>query len=316
MEHRVALSHASSLAAEAILERLSESGITSDSLVLLDNELNVGKRLPFGGGYLALQDQNQFDFSSCALLLMPEADPELETVALEQGCLLLGHALESESPALFMGNDGTQPEIPYTQSRLRLPGAEVSCLLPILLELDRLEKIEHLNVTFLRSAEFHGKAGVDELASQTVNLLSSRTVEPSVYTQQIAFNLLPDSIGPKIENDIRHFLGNNSYSIALQSVNVPVFHGLVAAVQLRFASAISFDDLERRLGGLDKVTVAKASVGLISVSNQSFSCTISHLEQAPNQPSNIQFWMITDPLRYGLANNYVNVTDFLLKSFL
>ena len=316
MEHRVALSHASSLAAEAILERLSESGITSDSLVLLDKELNVGKRLPFGGGYLALQDQNQFDFSSCALLLMPEADPELETVALEQGCLLLGHALESESPALFMGNDGTQPEIPYTQSRLRLPGAEVSCLLPILLELDRLEKIEHLNVTFLRSAEFHGKAGVDELASQTVNLLSSRTVEPSVYTQQIAFNLLPDSIGPNIENDIRHFLGNNSYSIALQSVNVPVFHGLVAAVQLRFASAISFDDLERRLGGLDKVTVAKASAGLISVNNQSFSCTISHLEQAPNQPSNIQFWMITDPLRYGLANNYVNVTDFLLKSFL
>jgi aspartate-semialdehyde dehydrogenase len=111
-------------------------------------------------------------------------------------------------------------------------------------------------------------------------------------------------------------LGNNSYSIALQSVNVPVFHGLVAAVQLRFASAISFDDLERRLGGLDKVTVAKASAGLISVNNQSFSCTISHLEQAPNQPSNIQFWMITDPLRYGLANNYVNVTDFLLKSFL
>ena len=316
MEHRVALSHASGLAAEAILERLSESGITSDSLVLLDNELNVGKRLPFGGSYLALQDQNQFDFSSCALLLMPEADPELETVALEQGCLLLGHALESESPALFMGNDGTQPEIPYTQSRLRLPGAEVSSLLPILLELDRLEKIEHLNVTFLRSVEFHGKAGVDELASQTVNLLNSRTVEPSVYTQQIAFNLLPDSIGPNVESDIRHFLGNNSYSIALQSVNVPVFHGLVVAVQLRFASGISLDDLERRLGGLDKVTVVKASASPISDSNQSFSCTISHLEQAPNQPSNIQFWMITDPLRYGLANNYVNVTDFLLKSFL
>ena len=316
MGHRVALSHASGLAAEAILERLSESGITSDSLVLLDSESNVGKRLPFGGSYLNIQDQNQFDFTSCALLLMPEADPELESVALEQGCLLLGHALDSDSPALFMGNDGAQPEIPYTQSRLRLPGAEVSCLLPILLELDRLEKIEHLNVTFLRSAEFHGKAGVDELASQTVNLLNSRAVEPSVYTQQIAFNLLPDSIEPKIENDIRHFLGNNSYSIALQSINVPVFHGLVAAVQLGFASGISFDDLEQRLGGLDKVTVTKASAGPISDSNQSFSCTISHLEQAPNQPSNVQFWMITDPLRYGLANNYVNVTDFLLKSFL
>ena len=41
--------------------------------------------------------------------------------------------------------------------------------------------IEHLNVTLLRSAEFHGKAGVDELATQTLNLLNARTVTPSVF---------------------------------------------------------------------------------------------------------------------------------------
>ena len=102
MEHRIALSHASGIAAEAILEKLPESGITPDSLVLLDHESNVGKRLPFAGGYLSMQDQYQFDLSSCALLLMPEADSEMESVALNQGCLLLSHAIESDSPALFV----------------------------------------------------------------------------------------------------------------------------------------------------------------------------------------------------------------------
>ena len=316
MEHRIALSHASGMIAEAILEGLSESGITSDSLVLLDTELNVGKRLPYGDGYLKIQDQYQFDFSGCALLLLSETDSELESVAIEQGCLLLGHTLESESAALFMASARDQPDISYTESRFRLAGAEASSLLPVLTELDQLAKIEHINVTFLRSAEFHGKAGVEELASQTISLLNSQSVEPSIYTSQIAFNLLPAAVDPNIENDIRQFLGNNSCSIAMQSVNVPVFHGLVMAVQLRFASAVNLDDSGRQLAGLDKLTVSKATGGPISDSNQSFSCTVSQLEQVPDQPSNLQFWIITDPLRYGLANNYVNVTDFLLKSLL
>ena len=87
MEHVIALSHASGLAAEAILEKLPESGITPDSLVLLDHEANVGKRLPFAGGYLGIQDQLQFDLSSCALLLMPEADVEMEVAALNHVCI-------------------------------------------------------------------------------------------------------------------------------------------------------------------------------------------------------------------------------------
>jgi aspartate-semialdehyde dehydrogenase len=316
LEHLVALSHASGIAAEAILEKLPESGITPDSLVLLDHDSNVGKRMSFADGYLKLQDQHKFDLANCSLLLMPEADAELEALALSQGCLLLSHAVESDSPAIFVTAGGPQPELAYTQTSLRLAGAELSSLLPVLLELNQVAPIEHINITLLRSAEFHGKAGVDELASQTINLLNSRSVEPGVFAQQIAFNLLPETAAPLMENDIRYFLGNNSYSIALQTVNVPIFHGLAAAVQLRFASSISFEGCKSRLAALANVAVEKGPVSPISDCNQSFNCVLSQFEQAPNQPTELQFWLITDPMRYGLANNYVNVTDFLLKSFL
>ena len=316
MEHVIALSHASGIAAEAILEKLPESGIKPESLILLDHESNIGKRLPYADGYLSLQDQYKFDLSGCALLLMPEADAEMESLALSQGCLLLSHALDSDSPALFVAEGGAPPELAYTQTSLRLAGAELSSLLPVLLELNRVELIEHINITLLRSAEFHGRDGVDELASQTINLLSSRAVEPGVFTQQIAFNLLPETTAPLIESDIRQFMGNNSYSVTVQTANVPIFHGLVAAVQLRFVSGVSLEDCKSRLDTLANVVVKKAPASPISDCNQSFSSVISQLEQAPNQPSGLQFWMITDPMRYGLANNYVNVTGFLLKSFL
>ena len=185
-----------------------------------------------------------------------------------------------------------------------------------MLELGQVAPIEHINITLFRSAEFHGRAGVDELASQTINLLNSRSVEPGVYAQQIAFNVLPETSDPRIESDIRHFLGNTSYTVALQTVNVPIFHGLAAAVQLRFAADVSFEGCKSRLAELANVTVENGQVSPISDCNQSFNCVLSQFEQAPNQPAELRFWLVTDPMRYGLANNFVNVTEFLLKSFL
>ena len=316
MAHRIALSHASGLAAAAILEKLSESGITSDSLVLLDRESSIGKRLPFADSYLSLHDQSQFDLSSCDLLLMPEADTDLESAALQQDCLLVSHAITTDAAPILITGANAQPKVSYTQTSLRLAGPETSCLAPVLIELDRLYSIKQINLTLLRSAEFFGKAGVDELASQTIGLLNSRTVEPDVFPQQIAFNLLPEAIDAMIDADLRQIMGNSSYSGALQSVTVPVFHGFAAAIQICFNIEVNIDDCKSHLQALDQVLVKNDPASPITDCNQTFSCVISQLEQVPKQASNLQFWMIADPMRYGLANNYVNVSDFLLKSFL
>ncbi len=316
MQHRVALSQACGIVAEAILEKLGESGLTSDSLVLLDEEFNAGKRIAFAGSHLPVQNQQDFDFSDIALLLMPVANDVLENAALEHGCLLASHVIDNDAPALFIDKSVADPGISWSESRLRLAGPELCCLLPVLLELERVYPIERVNLTLLRSVEFHGKAGVDELASQTINLLNARDIDASVFPQQIAFNLLPESAGERLGADLSHFLINISYPAMLQIVNIPVFHGFAAGVQLGFAADVPARDCRKLLASLDNVTVKNGPASPISDCNQSFSCVISHLEQAPDQPSNLQFWMITDPMRYGLANNYVNVTEFLLKSFL
>ena len=316
MEHRVALAWASGIAAEAILEKLPESGLTPDSLVLLDDESRSGTRLAYADSYLTLQDQAQFDFAETALLLLPQRDDDLVQRAQAQGCVVASHELDSESPLLFIGAPEAAPKLSYSESSLRLAGPELSCLAPALQVLQSASSIEQINTVCLRSAEFHGKAGVDELASQTISLLNAREASASVFPQQLAFNLLPESVDPCFSVDLESILGNNSFSIFRQTVNVPIFHGFAAAVQVKFATQVSLKDCESLLLSLNNMLIKKADASPISDCNQSFSCVISHLEQAPESPSGITFWMIADPMRYGLANNYVNVTDFLLKSFL
>ena len=121
---------------------------------------------------------------------------------------------------------------------------------------------------------------------------------------------------PLYADDLARILGNSSCFFSLQSINVPVFHGFAAAVQIRFDAATRIEDCVARLQGLEKLVISSQPASPISDCNQSFSCVISHLEQAPDQPSYVQFWMLADPLRYGLATNYMHVTEFLLKSFL
>lgn len=316
MEHRVALAWAGGIVGEAILEKLPESGLSPDSLVLLDHESRSGTRLSYAGSYLTLQDQAQYDFSETALLLLPRFDDELVHRAVAEGCLVVGHRLDVDSPVWFAGNPSALAEIPYSTTSLRLADAELSCLAPSLSVLQSVATIEQINVVSLRSAEFHGKAGVEELASQTVNLLNAREASASVFPQQLAFNLLPESVDAQFAVDLNRILGNNSYSIVAQTVNAPLFHGFAAAVQIRFANKVSLKDFESLLLSLGNIMIKEAGASPISDCNQSFSCVISHLEQASEQPACISFWMIADPMRYGLANNYVNVTDFLLKSFL
>ena len=316
MSQRIGLSHASGLVAEAILEKLPESGISPDSLVLLDQASNAGKRIAYAGKHLGLVDQQQFDLSSCALLLLTQADAALEAAAVEQGCLLLSHAIDDERAPLFVAAGFDEPNLAYSETRLRLAGPELACLLPVLAALERHAGISRIQVTLLRSVEFHDRPGVNELASQTVNLLNSRAIENRVYAQQIAFNLIPEITHSALTADFRHYLGNSSYPLTLQTVNVPLFHGFAAAVQLGLDSSASLQSCRELLSGIEGVTLHAGSASPVSDCNASFGCAISHLEQVPDQPPNLQFWMVADPMRYGLANNYVNVVDFLLKSFL
>ena len=315
-EARVALTHAGSLATDAILEKLPESGLAPDSLVLLGDETSAGSKLAYSGSFLTVQDQLEYSFDDISMVLMPEFNREIEEKLGSMDAILVSHTIDDGSPVVFAGSAEADLNISYTQASVRLAGSESSCLARFLPTLHEAFEITDLNLVFQHTAEFKGKAAVDELAGQTIALLNAREAIPAVYPQQIAFNLIPGTENSALQADLSAILGKSDINCFHQVVNVPAFHGLVAAIQIKFASEISVEGCRKRLSSLNDVQLLDTDASPISDCNQSFSCVINRLAQAHNQPKSIQFWMIADPMRYGLANNYVNVTDILLKSFL
>ena len=313
---RVAITHSSSLLAEAILERLSEINLSSELIVLLDDESHAGTRLAYGDSYLKIQNQYEYDYFDCGLVLMLEYDQLIEETLSNLDAILLSHRLQSDDQPVFAPNVDAKLNISYSQQSIKLADAELSCLLGVLPVLHQRFPITHINTVLMRSAELRGKAGIDELASQTVALLNSKEANPQVYPLQIAFNVIPGASDQIFNRDIADVIGSETIKCVHQIVDVPVFHGLSAAVQLTFLSEVDLSACQSILEGIKNVQLKSTVSSPISDCNQSFGCVISRLEQAPNQPKTLQFWMIADPIRYGLANNYVNITDILLKSFL
>jgi aspartate-semialdehyde dehydrogenase len=313
---QVALTHAGSVASEAILERLPESGLTSDSLVLLGDESSIGTRLAYADSYLEVQDPADYGFSDCALVLMPEYDPVIEEKLSSLDTLLVSHAIESDHPVVFAASPDTEINVSYTQASVRVAGPELSCLLGVLPTLHKNYGITGINLVFLQSAESRGKAAIDELAGQAVALLNGREAESTVYPMQIAFNTHPVQKLPKLDADLASVLGNSEICCIHQFVDVPVFHGLTASVQLTFASEVNLDSCQKILNDIAGVQLKEFDASPITDCKQSFSCVINRIEQGQQTAKSLQFWMIADSMRYGLASNYVNVSDILLKSFL
>ena len=315
-QFRVVLTHAGSIAAKAILEKLPKSGLTSDSVVLLGDESSIGTRLAYADTYLEVLDQQNFQFDDCALVLMPEYDDSIEDRLTHLDAILVSHCIDSDEPAIFAATRDTDLNISYAQSSVRVSNPELSCLLGVLPELHRANEISSVNLAFMQSAESRGKAAIDELASQAVSLLNGRDATARVYPLQIAFNLIPASGIRNLNIDLPKLLGNCDISCVHQVIDAPVFHGFAAAVQLEFTSDVDLERIKGVLNEIHNVHLSDTDISPISDCNQSFSCVINRLEQTQNQTKSIHFWMIADPMRYGLANNYVNVTDILLKSFL
>jgi aspartate-semialdehyde dehydrogenase len=113
--------------------------------------------------------------------------------------------------------------------------------------------------TVLEPASEYGRAAMDELHQQTVNLLSFQTLPREQYDAQVSFNLLPElgeaakiKLGATEQRIRNHYAGLSDGQLpmlALQMVQAPVFHGYVLSLLVELGKAATVDEVEAALAG-------------------------------------------------------------------
>jgi len=315
----IGITHADGLAAEAILKALLQIDVEKASIRLYSSGDHVGNRLGFGDSYLVTLDQENDSFDQCGLVMQLEAGESLSEKISKEGAILL----KQGGDLYFAANDEeVQNNMDYAQTIYSLVDSESYLMLKLLQSIHQTNSVVATQVTILQPASSEGQAGVDELATQTVELLNARPVEPKIFPVQQAFNLTAKNCTSDALNFVRQVklnLGEESELVQIQLIQVPVFYGVTFIFTVQCQFSLNQKQLESRFAELTMtqcINDKDENISPVTSLQDEASALVSQVMVSEQNANNAQFILTADHLRHGTAELFLNAMLVIRKTFL
>jgi aspartate-semialdehyde dehydrogenase len=173
--------------------------------------------------------------------------------------------------------------------------------------------VSRLAVIHFQPVSEAGRAGIEELESQTGQLLSFQGMGQPVFDTQVAFNLL-DRFGPgshhklsvvreRLRVETKACLGKKPVIPALQLIHAPVFYGTAFSACAELAAGTKVEQVVAACEDAGFVISADQGAGPSNVSVAGEK--VAHLakpEEDPARPGAWWFWGAADNIRMPAAN--------------
>ena len=307
IQYRIAVIGASSLLGKEIGDEIAESPLAAANTVLLDTE-------EAGGTLEAIGDEAAF-----LQTLEPAALENLDVAIFADAAMLREHGQTARAMGAAVVNatgsdfdtaapvrsplvgDAAPLDLETNSVRVAHP---VATMLALVLGLAAdAGPLRSACATVLQPASENGRAALDELQQQSINLLSFQAVPTEEFDAQVAFNLLP-TLGEAARNPLAaseerilrdlHALSADLPQPVLQLIQAPVFHGFGVSLFLEFRQPLAAGALRARLSS-ENIDLAEEE----PPSNISSAGQGRVLLQVKASPDNARYalWMTADNLK-------------------
>lgn len=334
---RVAIVGASSLRGKELKQVLQDRNFPASEMILLDESLMAGTLTEAAGEptFIRALDEDSFDHVRFAFFAGSVADAEQNWLTAQRagatvidltGAIATSASATTWIPALahlLPPQPGSSANRSAHGVSYSSPSAPVIVACTMAAGLGKLSPRRIVMMLFPPVSE-RDQAGVEELESQTTNLLSFREISRPVFDAQVAFNLLSrygagsrsrlEDMRSGIARDVAHFLAGRAAIPAIQLVQAPVFYGYAFAVYAEFASPEPPEHLEAAFANLG-VSVAAPDAAAptnVSVAGES-EIQLARIEPDPNVATGAWLWGVADNLRLGAANAVRIAEEILAK---
>ena len=320
---RIAIAGASTLLGQELKEALGESPMAAASLVLLDEEEGRGLLEQVGDevAVVAPIEDSSFDKVDFTFFCGSEAMTQRywrEALRAGSTVLDLTGALDQENGVLvrapWLGGEGAEDL--FTPAVV--PAHPAALALALLLErVAEAGAVRAVSATVLQPASEAGRAAMDELHQQTVNLLSFQNLPRDVFDAQLAYNLITGfgentrvSLAVSEAHIRRHveLLGAGRWPrMALQLVQAPVFHCHTFSLAVEFEQPVEMLALDEALSGehVDLVLEDTDSPSNLAATGQNDVLVRLRPEPGGRNPSlaeRVWLWVASDNLRLHAQN--------------
>jgi aspartate-semialdehyde dehydrogenase len=335
-QFKVAIVGATGLVGETMISVLEERGFPVEKLFALASDRSLGRNLTFRDKSLGVHQLKSFDFSQVDIALFSagaETSREFAPRAVAAGCWVIDNTSE------FRLRDEVPLVVPEVNLQaldaLQAPGiiANPNCstiqLVVALKPLHDAAGIERIDVATYQSASGAGRAAVEELARQSIQVLGGKgPVELEGGYKQTAFNCIPhiDEFQEngytreemKLVLETRKILGDANLRVNATAVRVPVFYGHSEVVHIltrRPLSAVQARELLKNAPGvtlMDEPRVGGYPTAATEAANRD-TVYVGRIREDLAPDRGLNLWVVADNVRKGAATNSVQIAEALAR---
>jgi len=335
---KVAVLGATGLVGETMITVLEERKFPVDELFPLASNRSLGKSVKLNGKSWPVIDVETFDFSRADIGLFSagaEVSAKYAPIAGAAGCVVI------DNTSQFRYQDDIPlvvPEVnPHAIAQYKTHGiiANPNCstiqMLVALKPLHDAAGITRINVATYQSVSGAGKEAVDELATQTADLLNGKDAVAKVLTKRIAFNCIPhidkfqDNGYTKEEMkmfwETQKIMEDNTILVNATAVRVPVFFGHSEAVHIETRRKLTAADARKLLQKAPGVTVMddRKPGGYPTAATEAANhdtVYVGRIREDISHERGLDLWIVSDNVRKGAATNSVQIAEILVRDYL
>ena len=335
----IAVIGATGAVGEAIIEQLGAIEFAIGQVYPVASSGSVGDTVMIAKRPAIISDLVDFDFASVRLALFAvPADVSAMYVpqAVDAGCTVIdcSAAFRSDTDIpLVVAAALNSDDVAGLGGRaiIATPGSLAAELTLLLKPVNAEVEITRVSVVACMSASNAGKAGVSELASQAAGLLGGKPAEAAVFSQQSAFNLIPEvgdmeadgytTTEASTAKELQRLLEADALAVDISCIQVPVFygHGMMVTIETRYP--LSAEELLQIFGRIEGVSLFQGTehrgqptpVG--DLQNSDSTC-VGRVRESRAGQNALNLWITSDNVRKSAAKNAIAISHLLLESYL
>ncbi|MDO8879702.1 MAG: aspartate-semialdehyde dehydrogenase [Coriobacteriia bacterium] len=314
-----------------MLTVLEQRAFPAERVVALASARSAGKRIPFAGGELVVQEMTESSFEGVDIALF-SAGASISTrfrdAVTAAGCVMIDNssAFRMDDDVPLVVPEVNAGDLAWHSGVIANPNCSTIQLVVVLAALAGLAPLRRVVVSTYQAASGAGQAAMDELYTQTGDFLAGRPLVSDAFVHRIAFNCIPQ-IDVFLEDgstkeewkmvvETQKIMHEPALRIAATCVRVPVLRCHSEAIAVEFDAAVSVAEARATLMATSGVTVlddtAAREYPMPALLEGTDDCYVGRLRTDESVAHGLQMWVVADQLRKGAALNTVQIAEALL----
>jgi aspartate-semialdehyde dehydrogenase len=329
--YNIAVIGATGVVGREFLKIAAERRFPVKSMKLLATERSAGKRIRFGESELTVELTTHDAIKGADFVFISatgSVSKEYGEVAREVGAIVIDDSsVWRQQPDVPLVVPEINPDdVTWHKNILAIPNCSTTPLVMCAWPLHKLNRITRIVADTYQSVSGTGSAAVAELEDQSRAWAKGETSPPSVYPQEIAFNVLPhvDAFRDdgytkeewKMMAETRKVMHEPDLPVSATCVRVPVFFAHSVAAHIEFAQPIKAADVREILRGAPGVVVqddpASNSYPTPLAAAHKDAVYVGRIRNDSSNPNGIAMWITSDNIRKGAALNAIQIAEEMI----